>query len=631
MGMNAGRTAFIGNISLTDTSTISLNGTDQTIIRDMTDLQNMNSSLGGNYVLGTNLNATDVAFNPIGNSGADGAFSGTMDGLGHTISALTINTPSSDYVGLFGSITKTHIGNIGVENASITGRYAVGGLVGDSKSSTISNSYANGTIGGLQNVGGLVGLANTTTIEGSSAAGSIAATNANISNIGGLVGNSSSSTISKSSAAVAIALTNTVTKLRFKRISQIGGLVGNSSMDTISNSHTTGTITITGNNDGGALGVSNIGGLVGNAQKSTLSNDASHNVMRIGVSTTNNGDSNFNNFGGLVGSSDSSTYLHTESTGDLAITTSSGVYQIGGLIGNSTLDTISHSDTSGTMNITTSEGDSIGGLVGAMYGTTLDGSYSTMAITAANSSSVGGLAGYMNANTQPTLPQTKSAITNSYATGSVKADNGDSIGGMVGSVTNSTITDSYSTGVVNGANNVGGLVGYANSATITDSFYDSSVNSTLTANSNNVGKTTAELHTQSTFANWDISSIGSDDTVWRIYEGNTGPLLRSFLTQVTATTSIASGATQVYDGTTPTPTPTHNSDSVGEMAHIIVNDNTISSKASEKVIAMQAPTDDNDYFKEEESAPNLINGGIHLPQGVIPDIDDTTLPTPEGH
>jgi hypothetical protein len=57
----------------------------------------------------------------------------------------------------------------------------------------------------------------------------------------------------------------------------------------------------------------------------------------------------------------------------------------------------------------------------------------------------------------------------------------------------------------------------------------------------------------------------------------------------------------------------------------------ISSQASEKVIAMQALTNDNGYFKAQESAPSLINGGIHLPQGVIPDIDDTTLPTPEGH
>ena len=248
-----------------------------------------------------------------------------------------------------------------------------------------------------------------------------------------------------------------------------------------------------------------------------------------------------------------------------------------------------------------------------MSGTTIDGSYSTVAITAANMSNVGGLVGNMDANMQNSLTQytysglatqtdldnavaaykarsdvqalvaqggtvqtgsyglanwtgmgnsyyfygyvtvtTKSAMSNSYATGSVNASNGSSIGGLVGAINNSTITDSYSTGAVNGAYGVGGLVGSVSNTTITDSFYDRTVNPTLSGAEDiaNVGKTTAELHTQSTFANWNISSVGGDGTVWRMYEGNTAPLLRSFLTQVTGTVSMSSGSTQVYDGTT---------------------------------------------------------------------------------
>ena len=80
---------------------------------------------------------------------------------------------------------------------------------------------------------------------------------------------------------------------------------------------------------------------------------------------------------------------------------------------------------------------------------------------------------------------------------------------------------------------------------------------------------------------------------------------------------------------TPTPTPTHNSDSVGEMAHIIVHNNTIDQE-SKKFVAMETPKGEG-YFSEKGFLPTFVNGGVALPQGVFPDIDDTTITNHEGH
>jgi hypothetical protein len=62
------------------------------------------------------------------------------------------------------------------------------------------------------------------------------------------------------------------------------------------------------------------------------------------------------------------------------------------------------------------------------------------------------------------------------------------------------------------------------------------------------GLTTAGMMTMSnfSFAGWNISAIGGSGSVWRIYEGNTSPLLSSFLIPLTVT---AVNETYTYSGT----------------------------------------------------------------------------------
>ncbi|HEY4370221.1 MAG TPA: GLUG motif-containing protein [Steroidobacteraceae bacterium] len=142
-----------------------------------TDLQGMNGNKALNYALGSNIDASATSawnagagFAPIGTNVAQ--FSGSFDGLGHTISGLTINLPGTDNIGMIGyTNSSARISNVGMVNVDITGRNVVGGLAG-SNSGSISNSYTTGSVSGSTYVGGLAGSSNSgATINNSYATG----------------------------------------------------------------------------------------------------------------------------------------------------------------------------------------------------------------------------------------------------------------------------------------------------------------------------------------------------------------------------------------------------------------------------------------------------------------------------
>ncbi len=194
---------------------------------------------------------------------------------------------------------------------------------------------------------------------------------------------------------------------------------------------------------------------------------------------------------------------------------------------------------------TTSTGDGIvGGLVGVQStASSINNSYATGNVAAnpgnaASSGDAGGLVGILFAGT----------ISNSYATGAVSGHN--TLGGLVGEQLGGAVSNSYATGTVTGNNTLGGLIGYRQGGTDSGSFRattnagGSTINSGGAFNTLGTGRTLAELKQLSTFtaAGWDISDVGGDGKVWRIYDGDTTPLLRSFLKQLTVS------ATPDYDG-----------------------------------------------------------------------------------
>ena len=104
----------IGNVPYTVLNNLGADGSVTGL-----DLQGMAGNLAGHYALGGNIDAgatntwgAGAGFMPVGSNGA--MFEGTLDGLGHTIGNLTINRPTTDYVGLFGMIGNGAVRNLGL-------------------------------------------------------------------------------------------------------------------------------------------------------------------------------------------------------------------------------------------------------------------------------------------------------------------------------------------------------------------------------------------------------------------------------------------------------------------------------------------------------------------------------------
>ncbi|MGA9796342.1 MAG: GLUG motif-containing protein [Rhizomicrobium sp.] len=256
-------------------------------------------------------------------------FSGTFEGLGNTISDLTIAANSGE-VGLFSDIfSGGDVRNLMLANASVTGgdssdgRYgalagendgtidnvivsgavsgngSVGGLAGQNLGD-ITNSGSSVTVTASTNVGGLVG-ANAGTIYNSWAGGSVSATDT--ADVGGLAGFNDGD-ISQSFATGAVTGGD----------SYVGGLVGlNESAGTISQSYSTGVAKgATGSDVGGLIGVQLSGGTV---------------TQSYATSAVSGGEDS--NVGGLVGSNEGV----VDESYELGTASGASGSHIGGLIG----------------------------------------------------------------------------------------------------------------------------------------------------------------------------------------------------------------------------------------------------------------------------------------------------------
>ncbi|WP_043810852.1 YDG domain-containing protein, partial [Rubrivivax gelatinosus] len=128
-------------------------------------LQLLDLDLAASYRLGSDLDlgnalaaAGDVwnpasGFSPIGT--AAHAFTGSLDGAGHTVTGLSISRAGQDAVGLVG-VNHGTIQNIAISNATITGQDGVG-VVAGVNAGTVSNVYASGDVRGRAGVGVLAG------------------------------------------------------------------------------------------------------------------------------------------------------------------------------------------------------------------------------------------------------------------------------------------------------------------------------------------------------------------------------------------------------------------------------------------------------------------------------------------
>ncbi|WP_266168898.1 YDG domain-containing protein [Dyella subtropica] len=308
VNVGLGGSGFAGQVNFTGGSNaLSINGNSYTLISSGVALQSMGTS--GFYALAGNLNLSG-SFTPIGTNTT--AFSGVFDGLGHTITGLSVTGNSSlTDVGLFGASSGT-IRNVGLLGGSVSGAasgtalslpISIGGLVGDN-SGTVSNVFTTGTVSG----------------SGDSA------------NIGGLVGtNESNGTISNAYAKGA------VSGLSFG--DYLGGLVGTNN-GTVSNAYATGAVS---GSYGGGAAADYLGGLVG------YDTGIIQNAYATGNVSWNSGGTNNNNaIGGLVGLMSAGTIIDTYATG--SVSTGDASDQQGGLVGSVTggTTTASYWDTQST-------------------------------------------------------------------------------------------------------------------------------------------------------------------------------------------------------------------------------------------------------------------------------------------
>jgi len=384
---------------------------------------------------------------------------GVFDGNDHKITGLTIDDrgAGNDYLGLFGRISDEQAQ---VKNIGLENVSITGG----------ADSYY---------LGGLCGRFQGGTISNTYSTGSVSGDFV----VGGLCGFNNDGTIR-----------NCYAKGNVQGNERIGGLCGWNT-GTISNSCAIGSVI-------GGADYYTIGGLCGLNDWGWISN-----CYSVG-SVSGHGD-----VGGLCGRNYYGTISNTYSTGSV-----SGHSDVGGLCGHNYDGTISNTYSTGSVS-----GDFvIGGLCGHnnYYGT-ISNTYSTGSVS--GDFVVGGLCG-----------GNVGVISNCYSTGDV---NGVSmVGGFVGQNYSSNISNCYSTGNVNGVEDAGGLVGWnfcysSDCGTITDSYWDIETSGEpnmcghqepyATGCDPNYGRTTAELHQQSTFTDWDFINT------WNIGENQTYPYLRT--------------------------------------------------------------------------------------------------------
>jgi filamentous hemagglutinin family protein len=281
----AGGTDYSGNIS---------GGTllAYMLLNNIYDLQNVNNNLNGRYALGKNIDASvtsgwnaGAGFVPLGTDGlgnvlnSGNGYNGILDGLGRTVTNLTVYRPNANYMGLFGSTGgAAGLRNIGLNGGSITGNGVVGGLVGKNGNSlfhVFSSATVTGLLGGV--VGGLVGQ-NAGSITDAYAGGYVDGGGGSI--VGGLVG------LNNSSGVININFAYATGKVTSANVA-VGGLVGYNAGN-IDNAYATGTVSGT-SLIGGLVGAQVVGGTV-----STRSYWDSYSGLATGVGSNAAGAGTFN-------------------------------------------------------------------------------------------------------------------------------------------------------------------------------------------------------------------------------------------------------------------------------------------------------------------------------------------------
>lgn len=479
-----------------------------------------------------------------------------------------LNNDPAFFGGVVGQNSGTIIGATNQSSVDVAadGATYVGGIIGQNTSTgTLEGKIRNGgTVSGLSNVGGIIGENKNANLLNNddnnerleiTNTGSVRATQGGAAgifysnNISGTEGDTNANAINN----VDITNSGTVTGGTDEN-SVTGGLFGINSGN-ITNSTLTNTGVVTG---GGT-----VGGLIGNNSGSATDS-----------TFTNSGTVSGNtNVGGLFGTN--SGKFETSSLINTVNAQVIGIENVGGLIGYNTgtitggrdeadsyykykvynngvinVGTWTDSDGDGVVDVDTNEfnaqaGSDIGGLIGEnAVGGNLTAGYNTGAINANGSTNVGGIAG-SNAGTIDQVFNTVMTENgqNQTITGSTN------VGGLVGN-NSGTLSNAYNTTEVKGNANVGTIIGNNATNNVSNVY-----NTWDTENSKliSTGNSADNAYNIDSNKQTDYSGLDFNDT-WKIYEGNSNPLLKVFLTNLTIKdinnegTSLKEFLNLVYNG-----------------------------------------------------------------------------------
>lgn len=129
---------------------------------------------GEHFALMSAIDLSDTTWTPIG--GARSAFSGQLNGNGHTIKNLTVST-SESYTGLFGLVKNAVIEALTIEGGTVTcergGTSFCGGLAGGGSLTATNVHLTNVNVKGHYYAGGILGFGGGTMTDCSNAGGSV--------------------------------------------------------------------------------------------------------------------------------------------------------------------------------------------------------------------------------------------------------------------------------------------------------------------------------------------------------------------------------------------------------------------------------------------------------------------------
>lgn len=406
------------------------------------------------------------------------SFTGVFDGGGHAIRGLVMDQPFGIKAGLFWSVDPGgEVKNLGLIGGSVSGYSDETGSLVAWNEGTVTDCYATGSVsrrsGFSSGVGGLIG-SNYGTVVRCHATGSVSSGQG--WHAGGLIGYNHSYDSTTATVAQCYA-TGRVSGSR-----SVAGLIGQNSGGTVTGSWAS----------GNATGQENVAGLIGyNWSDSRLGSNSG--AVRGCYAT--GAVSGTDTVGGLLGANEGGVVTQCWATGAVSAAEAS----VGGLIGTNDTGLPGYNSAAVTQcyatGAVTGRGPYVGGLIGENY--TSDAS------------------------------EISAAVTQCYATGSVTGTamgfwTGTYVAGLIGVNVGGAVTQCYSAGAVTAVySGVGGLVGTNTSGTVTACYWDTQT-SGLTISAGGIGKITAEMKQQGTFAGWDFAGV------WRIAETVTYPYFFNF-------------------------------------------------------------------------------------------------------